>query len=71
MMSLTANTARDAYCNRSDIVRNLSLVREEIAATAARSNEQQVADLAAHLSHPGRVFVAGAGRNGLVLRALP
>src|SRR5690349_15223517 len=67
-MSLTANTARDASCNRSDIVRNLSLVREEIAATAAKINEQQVADLAAHLSHPGRVFVAGAGRSGLVLR---
>ena len=67
-MSLTANTARAAYCNRSDIVRNLSLVREEIAATAAKINEQQVADLAAHLSHPGRVFVAGAGRSGLVLR---
>jgi 6-phospho-3-hexuloisomerase len=65
-MSLTANT--DASCNRSDIVRNLSLVREEIAATAAKINEQQVADLAAHLSHPGRVFVAGAGRSGLVLR---
>ncbi|MFE4541067.1 6-phospho-3-hexuloisomerase [Arthrobacter sp. NPDC056727] len=67
-MSLTANAARGVYCSRSDIVRNLALVREEIAATAAKIDGQQVADLAAQLSHPGRVFVAGAGRSGLVLR---
>jgi 6-phospho-3-hexuloisomerase len=55
-----------------DIVRNLSLVRDEIADTAAKIDEEQVAvlarHLAAHLGGAGRVFVAGAGRSGLVLR---
>ncbi|PTT68751.1 6-phospho-3-hexuloisomerase [Arthrobacter sp. HMWF013] len=59
---------RTAYSSTADIVRNLSLVTDEIADTAAKIDGQQVADLARHLSHPGRVFVAGAGRSGLVLR---
>lgn len=51
-----------------DIQRNLPLVREEIADTAAKVDEDQVADLARHLCRHSRVFVAGAGRSGLVLR---
>ena len=47
---------------------NLSLVRDEIADTTAKIDEQEVAALAAHLGQTGRVFVAGAGRSGLVLR---
>lgn len=51
-----------------DIKRNLPLVGDEIADTAANVDEQQVADLARHLCRHSRVFVAGAGRSGLVLR---
>lgn len=51
-----------------DIVRNLFLVKEEIVDTAANIDELEVAGLAGHLRQPGRVFVAGAGRSGLVLR---
>jgi 6-phospho-3-hexuloisomerase len=64
----TANATQSVYSTTGDIVRNLSLVRDEIADTAAKIDGQQVADLARHLGHPGRVFVAGAGRSGLVLR---
>ncbi|WP_284979908.1 6-phospho-3-hexuloisomerase [Arthrobacter sp. fls2-241-R2A-200] len=51
-----------------DIARNLRLVRDEIEGTAAKVDEEQLAAVANHLSQPGRVFVAGAGRSGLVLR---
>ena len=51
-----------------DFARNLSLVRDEIADTAAKIDEQEVAAVAAHLGQTGRVFIAGAGRSGLVLR---
>lgn len=64
----TANATRTAKTTVHDIVRNLSLVRDEIADTAAKIDEQQVADLASLLGQPGRIFVAGAGRSGLVLR---
>jgi 6-phospho-3-hexuloisomerase len=51
---------------------NLSLVQDEIAVTAAGISGEQVAVvaqlLAGHLGGEGRVFVAGAGRSGLVLR---
>ena len=47
---------------------NLSLVHEELAIAAARVDEQQLVALAAELQGAGRVFVAGAGRSGLVLR---
>ncbi|WP_181365042.1 6-phospho-3-hexuloisomerase [Arthrobacter sp. HMWF013] len=67
-MNQTESAVRTAYSSTADIVRNLSLVTDEIADTAAKIDGQQVADLARHLSHPGRVFVAGAGRSGLVLR---
>nr|WP_229710892.1 6-phospho-3-hexuloisomerase [Sinomonas atrocyanea] len=50
------------------MVRSLFLVKEEIADTTGKVNEHEVAAVAAHLAHPGRVFVAGAGRSGLVLR---
>lgn len=65
---MTASTTREVYSTANDIVRNLSLVRDEIADTTAKIDEQQVAVLARHLNQPGRVFVAGAGRSGLVLR---
>ena len=67
-MTPTANATLTGYSTTGDIVRNLALVQDEIAETAAKVDEQQIADVARHLSHPGRVFVAGAGRSGLVLR---
>lgn len=66
-MNPTASAVRTGS-NAAEIVRNLSLVRDEIADTAAKIDEEQLADLAHLLNQPGRVFVAGAGRSGLVLR---
>jgi 6-phospho-3-hexuloisomerase len=67
-----ANAVRTVSSTTGDIVRNLSRVRDEIAVTAAGISEEQVAvlarHLAGHLGGAGRVFVAGAGRSGLVLR---
>ncbi len=64
----TSNAVSTVYGTAGGIVRNLSLVRDEIADTADKIDEQQVVGLARHLGQPGRVFVAGAGRSGLVLR---
>ncbi|MBT2519930.1 6-phospho-3-hexuloisomerase [Arthrobacter sp. ISL-28] len=47
---------------------NLSLVSDEIAETAAKIDQKQLADLTAHIGRADRIFVAGAGRSGLVLR---
>ena len=47
---------------------NLSLVQDELAVTAAGIDGQELAVVADHLAGAGRVFVAGAGRSGLVLR---
>ena len=71
-MSQIADDPRGAHSTAEDIFRNLSLVKDEISATAAKIDEQQVARLAAYLGETGRssgrVFAAGAGRSGLVLR---
>ena len=50
------------------VTSNLSLVQDEIAVTAAGIDDRELAVMAGHLGQPGRVFVAGAGRSGLVLR---
>ena len=47
---------------------NLFLVQDELAVTAAGIDGQELAVVADHLAGAGRVFVAGAGRSGLVLR---
>jgi 6-phospho-3-hexuloisomerase len=47
---------------------NLSLVRDEIAESAARIDHSQLAALTAQIGLANRIFVAGAGRSGLVLR---
>ncbi|WP_458114479.1 6-phospho-3-hexuloisomerase [Arthrobacter sp. R1-13] len=52
----------------SIIAFNLSLVRNEIADTAAQIDDRQLAGLTLHIGQADRVFVAGAGRSGLVLR---
>ena len=71
-MSSTTIETGSAHSTAEDILRNLSLVRDEISATAAKIDEQQVARLATYLGETGRrsgrVFAAGAGRSGLVLR---
>jgi len=59
---------RTEHITAGDIARNLSLVRDEIADTAAKIDAQQIAAFAALLGQTGRVFIAGAGRSGLVLR---
>ena len=56
------------HTTAGDIDRNLSLVRDEIADTAAKIDVHEMARLADHLGQTGRVFVAGAGRSGLALR---
>ena len=54
-----------------EIAGNLSLVRDEITDTAAKIDDREMAALAAlagQFGQSGRVFIAGAGRSGLVLR---
>jgi 6-phospho-3-hexuloisomerase len=64
----TATAVRAVDDAAGAIALNLSLVRDEIADTAGRIDEHQLAGLASHLRLADRVFVAGAGRSGLVLR---
>lgn len=64
----TTSTTPTVQTTAGDIRRNLTMVRDEIAATAAKINDAEMASLAGHLGRPGRIFIAGAGRSGLVLR---
>jgi 6-phospho-3-hexuloisomerase len=50
------------------IALNLSLVRDEIEDTVDKIDEQQLAVVTGQLGLADRVFLAGAGRSGLVLR---
>lgn len=54
--------------NAPAVTRNLALIRNEITEAAAGIDEQQLAVLASQILHADRVFVAGAGRSGLVLK---
>lgn len=47
---------------------NLGLIQDEIAASVAGIDEQQLVELSGYLRSAARVFVAGAGRSGMVLR---
>ena len=67
-MNSTVHAAPTVHATAGDIARTLSLVRDEIVATAAKIDEQEVAAVAACFGQTDRVFVAGAGRSGLVLR---
>lgn len=67
-MSPTATASLEVDDTAGAIALNLSLVRDEIADTVAKIDEQQLAVLASHVRLADRVFVAGAGRSGLVLR---
>ncbi|MEC3853892.1 6-phospho-3-hexuloisomerase [Paenarthrobacter ureafaciens] len=50
------------------IASNVSLVLGEITNTATAINEDQLAAVSSLLGRADRIFVAGAGRSGLVLR---
>lgn len=52
------------------LAQNLSLVNEEIAETVAEIDRKQLAALTAHIGLADRIFVAGGGRSGLVLRMM-
>jgi 6-phospho-3-hexuloisomerase len=52
----------------AEVTLNLSLIQDEIAETAAGIDGAQLVALAARISEADRVFLAGAGRSGLVLR---
>lgn len=67
-MTPSADTTTTAPITEHDVLRNVSLVSDEIVKTAAKIDVRELAGLAGHLSQGGRVFVAGAGRSGLVLR---
>jgi 6-phospho-3-hexuloisomerase len=59
------STAEDSAAG---VAVNLSLIQDEIAKTASKVDEKQLAVLAFHLRLADRVFVSGAGRSGLALR---
>lgn len=67
-MSPTATASPVLDDTASAIALNLSLVRDEISETAAKIDHEQLAGLTAHIGPADRIFVAGAGRSGLVLR---
>lgn len=62
------NTTPAQFVTASAITSNLELVQDEIDATTERVNPQEVATLAGYLDDADRIFIAGAGRSGLVLR---
>ncbi|WP_374210094.1 6-phospho-3-hexuloisomerase [Pseudarthrobacter raffinosi] len=62
----TAPTALEETAR--SLAQNLTLVRDEIAATVAGIDRTQLASLASLVEKADRIFVAGAGRSGLVLR---
>jgi 6-phospho-3-hexuloisomerase len=66
--STAGSTALAPEVSGQDVAANLALVGHETSAAVAKIDGQQVAVLVDHLRRPGRVFVAGAGRSGLVLR---
>lgn len=67
-MNPTADATTIAPTTAGDVAHNISLVTNEILETSAKIDVEELAGLAGHLSQGGRVFVAGAGRSGLVLR---
>ncbi|MHC6595139.1 6-phospho-3-hexuloisomerase [Arthrobacter sp. C152] len=54
--------------DEKEVARNLLLIQSELARTAAGIDIAQLATLVARLTQADRVFTAGAGRSGLVLR---
>ena len=52
----------------SSLAHNLALIRDEISVTVSGIDPYQLASLACFVGEADRIFVAGAGRSGLVLR---
>ena len=50
------------------LAQNLAMVQDEVIQTAAGIDQKQLAVLASCIGLADRIFVAGAGRSGLVLR---
>lgn len=67
-MNPTPSATQTVHTNGGGIERNLTLVRDEVSDTAAAVDVRELADVADLLGQGRRVFVAGAGRSGLVLR---
>ncbi|MFE8887947.1 6-phospho-3-hexuloisomerase [Pseudarthrobacter enclensis] len=67
-MTPTVTSTRGLEVDRAAVSGNLSLVLGEITDTAAAISEEQLAAVSLLLERADRVFVAGAGRSGLVLR---
>lgn len=61
-------TADSATTTSDDVSSNVSLILGEMANTASGIDYGQVSRLAHQISGAERVFLAGAGRSGLVLR---
>ncbi len=61
-------TAETATTTSDDVASNMSLILGEMGHTASRIDYAQVSRLADEISGAERVFLAGAGRSGLVLR---
>lgn len=67
-MHQTPNSMFTAHTRGDELRLNLALVTDEISGTMAEVDDQKVAGVASQLGRGRRVFVAGAGRSGLVLR---
>lgn len=61
-------TAETATATSADVAGNVSLILGEVADTTSGIDYAQLAHLADRIKGAGRVFLAGAGRSGLVLR---
>lgn len=61
-------TAETATTTSDDVASNVSLILGEMGHAASRIDYAQVSRLADEISGAERVFLAGAGRSGLVLR---
>ncbi|MDJ0459852.1 6-phospho-3-hexuloisomerase [Arthrobacter sp. NQ7] len=69
MSVITEGEARIAETiNSSQIAGSVSLIQQEIADTAGAIEAKQLAALAVGVAAAPRIFLAGAGRSGLVLR---
>lgn len=67
-MSTTALEALSVDETANAIALNLAMVQDEVTRTAAGIDQKQLAVLTLHIGRAERIFVAGAGRSGLVLR---
>lgn len=68
VVSPTTSAVSTAHVTAGDFSRNQELVRDEISAISDKVDAAQVAAVGALIVQVNRVFIAGAGRSGLVLR---